>query len=177
MPKLPKNARDWHEDLVKAAQLRYLYAQRLNKIDQSSWKTALSLLKASTDPVYIQQGGQNKGIVRGLPSKISDNIKQILIKIVNEEEPISRTEHNGITTSEEDVVESKYFRDRKYRDSAYALLAAMYGKTTRIGTWFYEQQIKECASNYTDHPIDYDYRTQKFGAWKAMDDLKYEYYF
>eukprot|EP01041_Mallomonas_annulata_P000302 gene302-543_t len=171
--KLPKDTKDWHEDLVDACNARYRYSHFHNKKDQNSWKDALNILRESQDHIYIQKGGQKQGHVIGIPKKIkSISILQVLMNIVNEEEPVLKPEHNGLDDNNDlSVEDTKFFRDRKYRDSAYALLAAMYMNTTSMPTILYEDQIKRSARNFTDEPIDYDHRAHKFGVWKSVDTL------
>jgi DNA-binding MarR family transcriptional regulator len=71
------------------------------------------------------------------------------------------------------VNEERFFKNRKYRDSAYALLASMYAQTEDDATELSITDIKRVASRFTDHTMDYDYRTHKQGGWYDAIELSY----
>jgi hypothetical protein len=58
--KLPKNCRDWHEDLIRCCEARYNRRASLGKRDYAQWMKARDLLRASQDHIYIQPTGENK---------------------------------------------------------------------------------------------------------------------
>lgn len=57
---LPKNCKDWHEDLVRCAEAKFNKRARENKKDYNEWFKALNLLRNSEDPIYIQPTGEGK---------------------------------------------------------------------------------------------------------------------
>ena len=62
--RLPKNCRDWHQDLIRCATARYNSRVRLRRKDYGEWMKAKELLNASNDPIYIQPTGQYKVLFR-----------------------------------------------------------------------------------------------------------------
>ena len=70
------------------------------------------------------------------------------------------------------VEDTPWMRGRKYRDSAYAVLASMYVQLRpdphlRLKT----SQVETHMAPYSDNPVGYDYRRRQHGAFKAMDGL------
>lgn len=62
--------------------------------------------------------------------------------------------------------------DRKYRDSAYSILASMYHQLRpERHLQLKTSQVTSGMSAFTDLEIEYDWRTRKNGAFKAMDQL------
>ena len=89
----PKGEKDWLEDIREACYLRYRYAQRKNKVSQTKWKCAWDALRASQQSIYLQKGGEKKGLVVGIPKKIRDPaIIQTIHNIVKEDEPETKPE-------------------------------------------------------------------------------------
>eukprot|EP01032_Pedospumella_encystans_P008289 gene8289-9858_t len=190
--KLPKNCRDWHQDLIRCASARYNSRVRLRRKDYGEWMKAKELLNASNDPIYIQPTGQYKGQVVGIPKKIGPNIYQYLCDVVKEARPVIHPEDaaqpladfnvlnpDGTVRPQVDQNEPTpqienipWVIDRKYRDSAYSVLASMY---TQLRPERHLQlktsQVTSGMRGFTDLEIEYDYRTRKNGAFKSMDQL------
>lgn len=120
----PKGAVEWHEELLKAARCRRAISLHDNRRDQNQWEDAIRLLEKSQKSIHIQQNGQNKGIVVGIPEKISNAIQQTFIKIVfGNEDAIPVGHENHVDAKLED---DKLLRRIQYRSCNYALLAALY---------------------------------------------------
>lgn len=65
-----------------------------------------------------------------------------------------------------------WVENRRYRDSAYAVLAAMYSLLRPdVHHLVKTAQIEAEMRHFTDHDIRFDYRNRKQGAFKAMDQL------
>ena len=60
--KLPKDCRDWHEDLILCCETRYRTKSQQRKRDYAEWHRALGALQASQDHIFIQPTGDNKVI-------------------------------------------------------------------------------------------------------------------
>ena len=92
MVKLPKDTKNWKEDVVTALQFKLNKAVMNDKIDQGNLAKALDDIRHSDDPIYLQKGGDHIGIVKGLPKGLrKEKMKRVLYfieKIVREEEPI-----------------------------------------------------------------------------------------
>jgi hypothetical protein len=58
--KLPKDCRDWKDDLITCASAKYVKQCQLNKRGYDDWRIARDLLSSSTDPVFIQKTGDKK---------------------------------------------------------------------------------------------------------------------
>ena len=167
----PKNVDDWHDRLILALQARYAEAIRGNQRSQNTLAEAIRLLEKSKSPVYIQKGGQNKGNVVGIPKKITGHVLQLLIKIVNEEEEVLLPHHQGVNTvvrpADEHVV-----TNRRYRDSAFAILAALWvDYSGPMGSTIHTQHLQRKAQKYCDADMTFNPRNRQQGAWKAKDPL------
>ena len=166
-----QNVDDWHDRLISAAQARHTSAVRNNNRNQNSWKDAVSHLERSRAKIYIPKTGQHAGMVLGIPAAINATIVQTLSKIVLGEEPILLPEHEG--RASHDIMDERVVRKRNYRDSSFAILAALWLEYRGPGQNPQPTAaVQKRASRYTDHEMNYDYRTRKHGAWKAKDDLK-----
>ena len=164
------NKEDWHEQLIEAAQARYRYAVRMNHRNQNCWRDAVNLLEGSRKRICLQKGGQNAGVVVGLPPKLAPTVVQVLTRIVKGEEEVVLREHRDCT--ETDISEDSVVRRRRYRDSAYAILAALWLEYE--GPEENPQPtivVQRRAQKHTDNPMEYDWRSRAHGAWKAKDDL------
>jgi hypothetical protein len=162
---------DWHDRLITAAQARHTSAVRNNNRNQNAWKDAVSKLERSRVKIYVPKTGQNAGLVLGIPASINPAIVQTLTKIVLGEEPILLPEHEGRIGH--DITDESVVRKRNYRDSVYAILAALWLEYQGPGQNPQPTPaVQKRAGRFTDHDMTYDYRTRKQGAWKAKDDLK-----
>ena len=181
---LPQGAKNWLPELILAAQCRYTLAVKNNYRNQEAWGDAVRLLQQSQKPIYIQRSVQNAGTVKGIPTKIDNQeISQVLQNVVYEREPILK---DGVVIapgqnltgpgggSPQDILEAgRAVRTMKYRDSTYALLAALYenyqgpGRHSDMGTKTFQQS----AAKYTDLDIVGNWRMGPPGAWKAKDKL------
>lgn len=165
------NVDDWHDRLIQAAHVRHTSAVRNNNRNQTAWKKAIDLLERSKRMIYIPRTGQKAGMVTGIPTGIDGVILQILTRIVQGEEDIILPEHEG--RNAHNVIEEKIVKNRQYRDSAYAILAALYLEYQGPGV---NPQatgaVQRRAQRYTDNEIVYDYRARRQGAWKAKDSLR-----
>ena len=98
---------------------------------------------------------------------------QILIKIVMEEEPVLRPEHEGRLDA--DITDEPVVRNRQYRDSAYAILAALYVEYQGPGQNPQPTQVlKNRAKRYTDLDIEGNFMAGTHGAWEANKQLKHK---
>lgn len=167
----PRTVDDWHDRLIIAAQARHTSAVRNNNRNQNAWRDAVSALERSRVKIYVPKSGQHAGMVLGIPAGISQTIGQTLTKIVLGQEPVLLPEHEGRIAH--DITDEPVVRKRNYRDSAYAILAALWLEYQGPGQ---NPQptvaVQKRAARFTDHDMTYDYRTRKQGAWKAKDDLK-----
>lgn len=120
----PKGAIDWHDELLKAARCRRAISVHENRRDQNRWEDAIRHLEKSQKSIHVQQNGQNKGIVVGIPEKISNAIQQIFIKIVEGDEVAIPVGHESHVDAR--IEDDKMLRTIAYRSSNYALLAALY---------------------------------------------------
>jgi hypothetical protein len=129
---------------------------------------AYNALKASQNPIYIQAGGENKGLPVGIPKTVDQKVVMLLTKVMLGEEEIEvptipaarqQARDQDVTVNQE-----RFFKLRKYRDSAFALLASMYSQTRDDATFLSKSDIQRVARNYTDSAMDYDYRLQKWGG-------------
>eukprot|EP00960_Hanusia_phi_P031464 749300-Hanusia_phi.AAC.12 len=164
------NREDWHEQLIEAAQARYRYAVRMNHRNQNCWRDAVHLLEGSRKRICLQKGGQNAGVVVGLPAKLAPTVVQVLTRIVKGDEEVVLREHRDC--AETGISEDSVVRRRRYRDSAYAILAALWLEYE--GPEENPQPtivVQRRAQKFTDNPMEYDWRSRAHGAWKAKDDL------
>ena len=120
----PKGAVDWYDDLLRATISRRSIALHCNRRDQNQWEEAVKLLEKSQKSIYLQLSGQNKGVIVGIPEKISNVIQQTLIKIVEGTEPVIPEGHDP--HQEAKLEDDKFLRKMVYRSCNYALLAALY---------------------------------------------------
>lgn len=61
---------------------------------------------------------------------------------------------------------------RNYRDSAYAVMAAMYHLLRPdVHHQVKTSEVEAAMRGFTDHDVRFDYRNRKVGAFKAMDQL------
>ena len=128
----------------------------------------------------------------GIPKKIGPNIYQYLCDVVKEARPVINPEDEAQPLADFNVlnpdgtvrpqvdqneptpqIESiPWVIDRKYRDSAYSVLASMY---TQLRPERHLQlktsQVTSGMRGFTDLEIEFDYRTRKNGAFKSMDQL------
>jgi ERCC4-type nuclease len=65
-----------------------------------------------------------------------------------------------------------WMQRRNYRDSAYAVMAAMYSLLhPDVHHQVKTAQVESEMRHFTDHDVRYDYRVRRQGAFKAMDQL------
>ena len=64
---VPRGCKDWHQDLIIAAQCRHTHATIHNHRIKEVWGDAVRFLQESRHPIYIQPSGQSAGRVKGLP--------------------------------------------------------------------------------------------------------------
>jgi hypothetical protein len=168
--RVAKAVDDWNDRLISAAQARYTYAVRHHHKSQNKWREALTLLQKCRKAIHIRKSGQHKGNVVNIPEKIDGLVYQSLVKIVTEEEAVLLPEHEGMDAAT--IMEDKIITGRNYRDSIYGVLAALWelykgplsnGQPT--------DAVKRAIRKHTDHPIEFDHRTRRFGAWKGKDQL------
>lgn len=170
-PRKPRVVDDWHDRLIIAAQARHTSAVRNNNRNQNAWKDAVTRLEKSRVKIYIPKSGQNAGNVVGIPAGINPTIVQTLTKIALGEEEVLLPQHEGRVAH--NVTDESVIRKRSYRDSAYAILAALWLEYQGPGQNPQPTAaVQHRAQRFTDHEMTYDYRTRKQGAWKAKDDLK-----
>jgi non-canonical (house-cleaning) NTP pyrophosphatase len=132
------------------------------------YQVAHQKLLESQQPIYLQKGGEHRGLPVGIPHGVADAVITTLTAIMLEEQPVDVPTVQGarqqaraanITVNQED-----FFKSRKYRDCAYAILASMYSQTVDEAAEFTIKDIKRVAQTYTDHRIDYDYRVGVYGG-------------
>ena len=187
---LPRGCKDWHEDLILAAQCRYNEALTKNYQNQDRWGEAVRYLQESRNPIYIQPSGQFAGSVKGLPSKITCNlIVQVLSAVVRGAEPVlsngvavvpgqSLTGPGGGPTQDQ-LLRDKLVRTMQYRSSSYALLAALYENYQGLGgeSDMDTSLFKQLAAKYSDIPVDGNYRIPgDKGTWAAKEKLKKKFW-
>ena len=92
MVKLPKDTKNWKDDVIGAVKWKFNDAVAKGKRDQNNWSYALDQLQTSPDPIFLQKGGINVGMIKGIPTGLrSDKMKAVIFfieKIVKEEEPV-----------------------------------------------------------------------------------------
>lgn len=170
--------KDWHADLISAAEARLFLANRNHQRDEKAWRTAVAHLRESRATIRTLKSGPRKGEIIGLPKKLSVGVVQVFIRIVNGDEPVIPELLDGVTNLTIRPEESKNFRNIQYRDCKYALLAALYRNyegpmVNMIGT----AHLKSSAQKHTDENFEEQYiRTGRLGAWKVKDTLKQEGY-
>ncbi len=70
------------------------------------------------------------------------------------------------------VTQTDFIARRRYRDSAYSILAALYEEYQGpMENMQKTEQVKTRAKNFTDYEMDFDPSTGRHGAWKAKDEL------
>lgn len=130
----------------------------------------------------------------GIPKQIGPAISQYLMMVVRGEKPIIDHEDEAFMNSAVNVVDrhgnqlnaagpnnagyevgfehGPWMDRRNYRDSAYAVMAAMYS-LLRPETHHSVKtaQVENEMRHFTDHDVRFDYRVRKQGAFKAMDQL------
>lgn len=187
MPPRQRQIDDWHPRLLVALEARYQLALRQNRNNQNTLRQALEALRRSTKPVHVQKGGNNKGMIRGLPAAINAGVQQLIFRIIKGEEPvvpagfdpddINEDGHNGEARLRKrplsaDVRNDTTYKRRKYRDSIYAILAALWeGYNGAMGRELFTKEVQRRAARYCDMEIEYDWRTGRHGVWKAKDGL------
>jgi hypothetical protein len=187
MPPRQRQIDDWHPRLLVALEARYQLALRQNRNNQNTLRQALEALRRSTKPVHVQKGGNNKGMIRGLPAAINAGVQQLIFRIIKGEEPvvpagfdpddINEDGHNGEARLPKrplsaDVRNDTTYKQRKYRDSIYAILAALWeGYNGAMGRELFTKEVQRRAARYCDMEIEYDWRTGRHGVWKAKDGL------
>jgi hypothetical protein len=167
----PKDCKDWHDDLLEAAKHRHAEAHNQNRRDQNQWKDAIQLLEKSQKSIYVQKTGQKKGIVVGIPEKVSSVIQQLFNRIIKgEEDAIPERLANVRMPRLED---NKLVRNIGYRTATYALLAALFKNykgpcEQGIDIAMFENSAKK----HTDLAMaQYDHKTGKMGVMKGKDAL------
>ena len=60
MSELPRGSKDWHQDLIGYAEARFNKGHKENNKEFHEWMKALTLLKASQDPIFIQSFGDSR---------------------------------------------------------------------------------------------------------------------
>ncbi len=130
----------------------------------------------------------------GLPKQIGPAISQYLHMVVRGEKPIIDPEDEAFMNHGVDAVgrfgnqvnadaannagnevgfeRGPWMQRRNYRDSAYAVMAAMYSLLRpdmhhQVKTAQVEGEMR----HFTDHDVRFDYRVRRQGAFKAMDQL------
>lgn len=161
MVRLPKGKKDWHEDLLTASRLRYALAVQKNRKNATRWHKAVQLLEASRSAVFLATSGENTEI-RGLPKGIQHEIFLELFRVANEEIPIGveGLESGGVgcKAGHVEIEDERHFKNRRPRDSMYAILASLYCQTRDSNTWIPTSAVKNEAKHFTDEPIDFNYR-------------------
>ena len=124
----------------------------------------------------------------GIPKSIGPNVSQYLQMVVRGEKPIIDPVDEEylnnlvqVTGANGEVLEGAdqtafergpWLRRRNYRDSTYAVLAAMYTLLVPdIHHMVKTAQIERAMSVYHDGQIAFDWRQRQHGAFKAMDQL------
>ena len=180
MPPRVKLDEDWHARCIEALEVRYQVAVAQRRRMQEPLRQAIEILRRSKKPIRIQKGGQQKGQVVGIPDKICASITQIITRVVKEEIPIIPPEYDKLDLQEgpkgnggsSDVTKDRIVTGRKYRDSSYAILAALWvGYDGAMGNEMHTVEVKRRAARFCDHEMEFDYRTRRQGAWKAKDQL------
>ena len=171
--KLPKDCTNLYENILNAARVRYRYAKQRRKRDERRWEEAVRLLDNMNEPnIFIRKSGAHKGCVVGIPVKIADTILQVLVRVAKGELPITEAHHEP-ALQEEDGGDTAFVRNRRYRDSAYAMMAALYSQLSPDpAKRVFRSQLIRAAQEFTDHPIEFNYRTRTEGALKAMPSLE-----
>jgi len=140
-----------------------------SKRDQNAWQCAVHLLEKSQDDIYVQATGDEAGSVKGIPIGIKS---EIYVKLNEVAKGI-----RSVTDLQEDVSmpsiqDSKTFRNMRYRDSKYALLAVLWQKFKGVGQGSIgTTEFQSCLNTHTDEPIMYDHRTNAHGVWSAKKSL------
>ena len=86
--------KNWHADLTLAAQSRLSVARDRRQQSETAWRFTVTKLQESSKEIKF---GKQHGVevLKGLPDKIQESIKQLLIRIAREEEPILLPETVG----------------------------------------------------------------------------------
>lgn len=151
---------------------------------------SLNVSSSTSERSFWQSSEQ--GQVVGIPKKIGPNIYQYLCDVVKEIRPVIHPEDEAQPLADFNVLDQSgavrpqaepnnpttqiegipWVVDRKYRDSAYSVLASMYSQLRpdrhlQLKT----SEVTAGMRNFTDLDIEYDHRSRKNGAFKSMDQL------
>lgn len=138
---------DWQNDFINYTNYHYQQMVRNSKRDRSMYGVALKKLREFGKPIYVTKTGDHKGELN-LPKGIDNSILLKFDKIIRGEEEIP--------TSVPDlpVDQEKFYKDIQFRDSKYALFAAIYLLTKNIDDYILRNNIVRCMARYTDHRIE-----------------------
>lgn len=174
----PKNAVNVKADVIKICELKFAHAVRESKANQNLWHAAVQALQKSQDDIWVQQTGEKKGSVVGLPKEIkSELIRDYLKQIADGRISIDAVEYDLRKDSANALVpieEMKIYKTRNYGDSIWVLLAALYRNHQGFGVNMMTTQHLQgsCAKNNpNNHQMAFDHKTRKQGVWKAVDGL------
>jgi hypothetical protein len=159
---------DWHARLLQAAEARHAqFVRKGNRNLAKVWKDAVTLLGRNRKVIKVLKSGPNKGLVTGLPAKLAPNVVQVLTRIVEGDEEVLLPEHEG--RSHIDISEEYIVTNRGYRDSIYAILAALYVEYQGPGVNPQPTAVvQRRAQRFTDAEMAYDYRVRQHGAWYVI---------
>ena len=185
----PGNSVDRYNLVLRAAQLRQVHSTRNNKRSAFSWQHAVTELQRSKSDIWVQATGEKKGSVRGMPDKIKTDVLEQLWRIVHGDDDVEEWATRfpagdggaggapggagavaGAVDGRLTIRENVIYKNCKYRNSAYALLASLwfnYGRPPLDTAHF-----KNTIPNYSDEPVDFNHVTNAHGVWKGIDRLK-----
>ena len=125
---------------------------------------------APSCPVSVPKRICEDHLPAGLNIKVRDN----LVQVMRRQAPCLSLGDSANTHEPVPLQETTFFKNRNYKDSAYFLMASMYELTRIQDTKLTKQTILRPEAKQhlrEDIPLDFDHRTGKQGAWKAMDGL------
>jgi hypothetical protein len=172
MSRLPQGCEDWGARLVQHASAQFAVASKENRQNQNHWQKALKLLQEVTRPIWLSK--KNTGDPMGLPPDLNQKVRDNLIQVMRRQAPCLSLGDSVNTLEPVPLHETAFYRNRNYKDSAYFLMASMYELTRIQDTKLTKQVIlrPEAKQHLRDDiPLDFDHRTGKQGAWKAMTGL------
>mmetsp|Transcript_1638 Transcript_1638/g.2780 ORF Transcript_1638/g.2780 Transcript_1638/m.2780 type:complete len:412 (+) Transcript_1638:182-1417(+) len=136
----------------------------------------MNALNRSQDQIFIQKGGDKKGFVIGIPKKekeISADVRRRLEMVVKGEIDVVGEGDEHYQHASVGVEDTQWMDNRTNRDSAYAILAAMYVNLAYpFPLSMSTREIQANMRQFTDDQIEFDHRTRTQGAWKMMDTIK-----
>lgn len=172
MSRLPQGCDDWGARLVQHASAQFAVATRENRQSQNHWQKALKMLQEVTRPIFLNK--KNTGDPMNLPAGLNIKVRDNLVQVMRRQAPCLSLGDSANTHEPVPLQETTFFKNRNYKDSAYFLMASMYELTRVQDTKLTKQTILRPEAKQhlrEDIPLDFDYRTGKQGAWKAMAGL------